>query len=166
MIDIERFNSRAPYKVTPSAFRGFYEFVTDFGVQYQIGFMEDDSIIRENAYQFVITNINNQVSPNDDNVRKTIIIMIDEFFLKNNMTLLYICETGDGKQAMRNRLFHYWFSLYDRFSEFTCLSSSVIDMDGVQNFATLIIRNDNPRLLNVINEFTETISLLNSKPQN
>lgn len=164
MIDIEKFNSRSPYKVVPTSTHGFYDFVTDFGVHYQIGFMIDDSIIHDNAYQFVITNINNRISPSDEKVRETIIVMIDEFFSLNNNTLLYICETGDGKQAMRNRLFHYWFSLYDRFREFTCLSSSVIDADGVQNYATLIIRNDNPKLVEIVSEFTETISLLNNKP--
>ena len=164
MIDLEKSNSRSPYKLLPSSTHGFYEFVTDFGVHYQIGFMFDCSIISENAYQFVITNINNKVSPNDDKVRETIMIMVDEFFKKNYNTLLYICETGDGKQAMRNRLFHYWFSLYDRFCEFTCLSSSIIDMDGVQNFATLIVRNDNPKLVDIVSEFSETISLLNNKP--
>ena len=165
MIDLERFNARSPYKAEPSDIDGFYEFVTDYGVQYQVGFMYDDSIIRENAYQFIITNVNNEASPNDDKVRQAVIIMIDEFFKAKDNILLYICETGDGKQAMRNRLFHYWFSLYENFSEFTCLSSSITDMDGVQNFATLIVRNDNKRLTEVIQEFTETIHLLSSKPE-
>lgn len=165
MIDIESFNQRSPYKVTPSCVSGFYEFTTDYDVQYQIGFMPDASIIQENAYQFVITNVNNRISPNDSKVKDTVITMIDEFFRKNNDTLLYICETGDGKQAMRNRLFHYWFSQYENSVNLVCLSSSVTDEEGVVNYATIIIRNDNPKLSEIISEYTETIKLSSSKPE-
>ena len=165
MIDIENFNQRSPYKVVASCISGFYEFTTDYDVQYQIGFMPDTSIIQENAYQFIITNVNNRVSPNDAKVKDTVITMIDEFFRKNNDTLLYICETGDGKQAMRNRLFHYWFSLYENSQNLICMSSSVTDEEGIVNYATIILRNDNPKLSEIIAEYTETIQLLNTKPE-
>lgn len=164
MIDLESYNSRSPYKATKSSDDGFYEFVTDYGVHYSIGFMFDDTIINHETYQFIIANVNNKISPNDDKVRIAVMVMIDEFFKKNNKTMLYICETGDGKQAMRNRLFQYWFSKYERKAEFTYLSSSIIDLEGVVNYATLIIRNDNPNLVEVITQFTETIQLLSNKP--
>ena len=164
MIDLDSYNSRSPYRAIKSSSDGFYEFVTDFGVHYSIGFMFDDSIINHEAYQFIIANVNNKISPNDDKVRIAVMIMIDEFFKKNNKTMLYICETGDGKQAMRNRLFQYWFSKYERRGEFTYLSSSITDMDGIVNYATLIVRNDNPELVEVITQFSETIQLLSNKP--
>ena len=65
---------------------------------------------------------------------------------------------------MRNRLFEYWFSSYSYRYLYTLLSSSVVDEEGVVNYATLIIRNDNPRLHQVINEFTESVSMLSQKP--
>lgn len=164
MIDILHFNSVAPYTITPSVPEGFYEFTTDFGVRYSIGFMPDDSIITSGAFQFIISNANHKASPNDDKVRKTVMCMIDEFFLNNNETLLYICETGDGKQSMRNRLFQYWFSQYDRKDDFTFLSSSITEADGTVNYATIIIQNTNPHLTEVISEFTETIKMFREKP--
>ena len=45
------------------------------------------------------------------------------------------------------------------------ISSSVMDMDGIINFATLILRNDNPFLSEIVTEFTESIQLLNQKPE-
>lgn len=164
MIDLLHFNSVSPYKALPSIPDGFYEFITDFGVRYSIGFMYDDSIITSGAYQFIISNVNNQASPNDDKVRQTIICMIDEFFCQNEDVLLYICETGDGKQAMRNRLFQYWFSKYDKKDDFTFLSSSVTEADGIVNYATIIIRSRSPRLTEVVTEFTETMRLFQEKP--
>lgn len=79
--------------------------------------------------------------------------------------MLYICETGDGKQAMRNRLFQYWYSHYERKQEFTFLSTSIKDEEGVINYATLIIRNDNPDYAAIVNEFALTINVLNEKPK-
>lgn len=165
MIDLQRFNRVSPYKASPSIPDGFYEFITDFGVRYSIGFMHDDSVITSGAYQFIISNVNHQASPNDDKVRKTIMCMIDEFFRQNEDVLLYICETGDGKQAMRNRLFQYWFSQYEKKEDFTFLSSSVTEEDGVVNYATIIIKSNSPRLTEVVTEFTETMRLFQEKPE-
>lgn len=78
--------------------------------------------------------------------------------------MLYICETGDGKQAMRNRLFQYWYSHYERKFEFTFLSVSVKDEEGVMNYATLVMRNDNPRYSDVLTDFGQSVQLLNDKP--
>ena len=164
MINLDRFNARSPYKVTPAETDGFYEFTTDYGVIYSVGFMPDDSIISKNTYQFIITNVNNKPSPQDEKVKEAVIILIDEFFSADNNVLLYICETGDGKQAMRNRLFQYWFSQYEKKEEFTFLSSSVIDDDGVVNYATIVVKNSNPYLSEAIKEFTDTIQLFSAKP--
>ena len=82
----------------------------------------------------------------------------------DNKTLLYICETGDEKQALRNRLFERWFSTYERKAQYTFVASSLKDDEGVENYAAIIVRNDNPELSAIIAEFTETISLLSTKP--
>lgn len=100
----------------------------------------------------------------DRKVRDTIVAVIDEFFNCNNATLLYICETSDNKQSMRSRLFEYWFSTYNRKSQFT-LSSSIADREGVINYATIILRNDNPDLSEIITEFSESIQALSQKPE-
>ena len=44
-------------------------------------------------------------SPSDAAVRETIICIIEEFFLSSPNIMLYICETGDERQAQRTRLF-------------------------------------------------------------
>ena len=38
------------------------------------------------------------------------------------------------------------------------------DEEGIENYTAIIVRNDNPELSAIIAEFTETISLLSSKP--
>lgn len=74
-------------------------------------------------FQLVIVNVDNMPSPRDRKLRETIVAIVEGFFSINNEAMLYICETGDGKQAMRNRLFQYWYSHYERKFEFTFLSA-------------------------------------------
>ena len=164
-LSLEHINEKSSYQVEPTDKDGFYQFFTDGGVHYFIGFMEDDVLFVKNSYQLIIANLNNHKSPRDSKVRDTIVSIVDEFFNRNNSTLLYICETGDDKQRMRSLLFEYWFSTYNRKALFTMMSSSIVDADGIVNFATIILRNDNPHLSEVITEFTESIQLLSQKPQ-
>lgn len=165
LLSLKRINENSSYPVETTGEDGFYQFFTDGGVHYSVGFMEDDILLSQNSYQLIIANINNHKSPRDHKVRDTIIAIVDEFSRNNNSTLLYICETGDSKQSMRSRLFEYWFSIYNRKALFTMISSSIVDEEGVVNFATIILRNDNPNLSEIIAEFTESIQLLSQKPE-
>jgi hypothetical protein len=165
LLSLKRINENSSYPVEIAGEDGFYQFFTDGGVHYSVGFMEDDILLSQNSYQLIIANINNHKSPRDRKVRDTIIAIVDEFFRNNNSTLLYICEIGDSRQSMRSRLFEYWFSTYKRKALFTMISSSIVDEEGVVNFATIILRNDNPNLSEIIAEFTESIQLLSQKPE-
>lgn len=164
-IDVDEINNKAPYKV-----RLIYDelnviFDTDFGVQYVAGFDRDDtSLPFTKTYQFSIVNVNNKKSPRDHKVRETIIAILENFFMQNNEVMLYICETGDGKQSMRNRLFGYWFNHYKESWNLLFMSASIYDIDGVKNYTAIIIRQDHPHLSEITNEFTETVKLLNDKP--
>ena len=162
---IENINKTAPYMVVPMADGMAFEFFTKHDIHYSVSFLYDDALIEEGAYQLVIANINNRKSPNDPSVKETVLAIVEEFFRANNAVMLYICETGDVKQVMRNRLFERWFSTFQRKTQFTCLSSSIVDEDGIINYATIIIRNDHPHLVQVLQEFSATIGLLGQKPE-
>ena len=73
--------------------------------------------------------------------------------------MLYLADTGDGKQAFRNNLFIRWFNLYEHRDNFIIKTAEGI-MDGEMNFLAIISRKDNPRLNMVIEQFDETISFL------
>lgn len=163
-LSLSEINLNSPYKVLPAKITGYYSFTTDSGVKYTVGFDPDDLIMSDDSYQLIIVNVNNMVSPRDAKVKDTIISIIEEFFNKNNATMLYICETSDGKQAMRSRLFEYWFSSYAMKIKYTFLSTAIKDTENNTNFATLITRNDNPRFSSVLVEFNDTIRILREKP--
>lgn len=163
-LSVESINNNSPYKVDYATNKAFVIFSTDYDVHYLVGFEYDDTSFGFDAYQLVVINSDNKKSPKDSKVRKTIIAIVEDFFSNNENVLLYICETGDSKQAMRSRLFQYWFSSYINKNLFTFVSASVTDEDGVVNHAAIILRSDNPMMPYIISEFSQTINLLNNKP--
>ena len=93
----------------------------------------------------------------------TILYLLESFFKVNNDILLYICETGDGKQAMRNRLFIRWFQQYSEHHLYY-LKTVEIQAEGMMNFAAIIVRYDNPRINEIIQEFDMITNTLGDKP--
>ena len=162
-LSLDSINHKAEYKVEPSGRKDYCSFWTDFGVQYLVGFDEDNSSLVMTSYQLVIVNVNNKKSPLDPKVRDTIIAIVEDFFLENNEVILYICETGDGKQSFRDKLFERWVLHYHGTLPVSRYSATVMD-EGIVNFATIILRNDHPNYQGVVRDFTETTTLLNSKP--
>jgi len=163
-LSIDRINKAAPYNVEAMEKDGFYQFVTDYGVRYSIGFDLTEGLLSHEVYQFIITNVNNRKSLRDHKLRDTIMAIIYEFFEANNTVMLYICETGDNKQSMRSRLFEYWWATSPRKSDFTMVSANIRDAEGVRNYASIILRLDNPDAKDIVAEFTETVQLLSQKP--
>lgn len=164
-LSLQRINAHSPYEVSCDNHWGVYKFVSDYGVSFGVSFDLDLTMTSGEAYQFSIINYESKPSPRDEKVRATVMSIVEEFFIQNNAALLYICETGDGKQKMRSRLFYYWFEAYKNHSDFLILPMTVEEEDGVQNFAALIIRRDNPNFNDVVTEFVSTINMLNDKPQ-
>ena len=157
-------NSKSPYYVDMVSSYGPFVFTSDNGVELAVDFVDDDLITSADSYQLVISNVNNRQSPRDKKVQDTVFSIVEEFFEKNQAALLYICETGDGKQMARYRLFRYWFDMFEYSKKYTSLSTSLTDEEGVMNAATVFIRNDNPYLPQIVSEFNETAMLLRQKP--
>ena len=161
-LNLETLNLKAPYLVECQN-ESDYTFKTDFGVNCIVSFMDDYAIWQEGAYQFIIGNENNTSSPNDYKLRDTIICIIEAFFEANPDILLYVCETGDGKEAFRNRLFMRWMNEYIGKESFI-VDHFEIKAEGVTNFAAIIIQRSNPDAVAIINEFHEYLEVLR-KPE-
>ena len=97
-------------------------------------------------------------------MRDTVMLIIENFFNMNEAALLYICESGDGKQYMRSRLFEYWFSSYQMKDKFILIPVSIEDMEGIENLAALIIRKDNPNIIDIVADFSNTVAMFRVKP--
>ena len=154
-------NSHSPYEVRQNPHDvNSYLFKTDANVEYVISFVENNSIVPSGTYEFGINNPKHNKSPLDPKLRNTIFAIVEEFFdVNGDEAMLYLADTGDGKQAFRNNLFIRWFNLYEHRDNFIIKTAEGI-MDGEMNFLAIISRKDNPRLNMVIEQFEETISFL------
>lgn len=57
-----------------------------------------------------------------------------------------------------------WKNDYSLIGAKETIQSQLLCIMPGTNYATYIVRNDNPRLVEVITEFTTTVSMLNQKP--
>lgn len=162
-LSLESINRRSPYQVAKQD-ENTFSFVSENHIRFFISFEKDEILRVGESYQLGISNPKGAKSPRDPKIRATILAIVREFFQKNQAGLLYICETGDGMQKMRNRLFRYWFSIYEESDEYYFLPMGVYDEEDNENYAALIIRYDNPLFQEIVREFTTTINLLNMKP--
>ena len=162
-LSLESINSASPYLVTKQTESDFL-FETEYGVEYKVGFMEDTSIWDEGAYQFYIINFNGKSSPRDTKVKDTILSLIDAFFDSNPQILLYICETGDDKQAARNRLFTKWLNEPKCVERYFYKNACIIS-EGVDNYFAIVVQRINPELEIIAKQFEEYASLMSEKPE-
>lgn len=162
-LNINRLNAKTPYSVW-SMREGEYFFKTDFDVLYRIRIEEDQTIWQEGAYEFSIINENKKSSPNDKKVRDTILYIIEEFFECNPDILLYQCETGDNRQAVRDRLFIKWFKEYMGNEKYYIKISTIIAED-IENYTAIIVQKSNPNLENIILDFDNFVGFFQDKPQ-
>ena len=159
-LNIETINRKAPYPVVQiEGLPHLYYFHTDHGVDYEISIKANDMFIPSGAYTLDIRNIYNQPSPGDDKLRLTLLALIEEFFRCNNDVMLYVTETKDEKQAVRNRLFVRWFNKYELHHQYV-IRIAQGKMDGQMNFMAIILRKDNLKLQMAIEEFEETVRFL------
>ena len=97
-------------------------------------------------------------------MRETVFCIIEEFFAQNPEIFLYQCETGDNRQAMRDRLFLRWFSEYEHSDHYYIKVAEII-AEKVSNFAAVIVQKNNPELERIINDFDNFVGFFQQKPQ-
>lgn len=162
-LNLNRLNIRSPYSVWQVR-DGSYGFKTKHDVLYRVVFSPDQTIWENGAYEFGILNENRKASPNDKHLRETIFCIIEEFFKANPEILLYQCETGDNRQAMRDRLFLRWFSEYEHSGLYYIKVAEII-AEGVSNFAAVIVQRSNPNFEAIMNDFDNFVGLFKQKPE-
>ena len=110
-LSVNAINQRAPYKVEQTGDDSFL-FETKHGVVYSVGFLQDISFYGEGVYQFYLINMSGRTIGADENISETVRVIIEEFFSHKEAVMLYICDTSDGRQTYRDRLFRIWFNTY------------------------------------------------------
>ena len=159
-LSLTSINSKAPLEVTFTT-SGTFAFGTETA-KYIVGFVEDQTIMDSGVYQFFIENVDGCKNTLSTKVYQTIVVIIEEFFRENDSAMLYICDTSDGKQSARDRLFSMWFHSYERHFNYT-LSRVSIQIDGIYYYASLLISNSNPSYAEVLSAFKDFTNGLSEK---
>ena len=156
ILDVNIINQLAPYGVRLE--EGQYRFHTDYDIAYIVDFEREDLFDEVPAYWFGIVNRSHLPSPNDPKVRATIICIIEEFFHKNPDILLYMCDSADDQQAMRNRLFIRWFNGYDQQKLYAIETAMILD-ENIETYVAIIIQRSNPHLDSILEQFHKQIEM-------
>lgn len=143
IFSLSELNKKSPYLLESSGMYSF-SFITAQGKKYEIGFIQDLMISDEGVYQFFITTEDQFKTILDANIRQTVLVVIEEFFKNEGAVLDYICATEDHRQASRDRMFHQWYANSLEKEQYHLRSMSV-EIDDTEYFASVIMRNDNPR---------------------
>lgn len=139
-----------------------YAFVTKIGIAYEIKFKPSDYInlfdaeVSKYIFEFIIKVAINETGKNpplDVNISETIAAIFAEFLLKHdNNIALYICDSSDGRQDLRERKFDEWYHKYQDVT-FTKMNEAIRDSKGNLYFITVILQQKNPRRLEIIDAF-------------
>lgn len=141
-LSAEQINLHSPYKVERIAENSFI-FKSNYGVIFNVGFADDYMLMNEGAYQLFISNVDGKSSPNDPLVKETIATIVKEFFNIEPAVVLYICDTSDDRQRVRDRLFVRWFKDLADTDEYTLINEEV-NIDNTIYYGSLLMRNDHP----------------------
>ncbi len=140
---LSELNRKSPYLLESSG-GGSFTFVTEQGKKYEIGFIQDLMISDEGVYQFFISTEDKFKTVLDRKIQQTVLVVIEDFFKNEGVALDYICATEDHRQASGERMFQQWFET-SMGKEQYCFRGMSIDIDGVDYFASVIMRKDSPR---------------------
>ena len=160
---LKRILEKAPYDIVLSG--NDFMLQTDLGIRYTVSFNKEDIVLGGcDTYQLIIRKMEEAKSRHDPKVEATILAIIHEFFRSNLEILLYLCDTSDGREAYRNRLFLTWFDHYAENHLFT-IRQAHAEIEGEGLFFCIIIDNRNPKLKDIVDDFEAKSALLTeSKP--
>lgn len=161
---LKRILERSPYDLTLS--EDSFLFQIDLGVSYSISFNKEDIELGGcDTYQLIIRKLEEKRSRHDPKVEATILAIIDEFFQSNTEVMLYLCDTSDGREESRNKLFTLWFERYTEKDRFT-IRKAHTNIEGEGLFFCIVVDNRNPNLKAIIEDFDEKAEMLTgNKPQ-
>lgn len=159
-LDVSRINVNSPYKVW--AENGVIRFETSYGIHYSVDFDPEDNPLYK-AYWLNLVNESHKPSPNDYQIPRTLICIVEEFFRQNPDILLYLCSTDNDQQAQRSRLFLRWFNGYEQQQKYVIKTGDVpsITPEGLptKEYMALIVQRNHPQLQAIIDLFDEEIAM-------
>ncbi|MBO0938916.1 hypothetical protein J2I47_20355 [Fibrella sp. HMF5335] len=144
-----------------------YLFTTDVGIVYNVTFTPTPYLFGAQApfsqHTFELSlliglNPTEQQPPFNRLTARTLAAIFKDFYVRSDETVtLYICASSDGRQLLRQRLFHRWFDYFDR-DDYTKIDGGVRDSAGLVYPMSLIFKRTNPYASQIAAEFVKIIN--------
>lgn len=144
-----------------------YAFETNGQIEYEVIFRPtpylfgNTSLYADFVYELVIrvarNNSSKQSPPFDPLVAPTIAEIFTDFYIKAPLTIaIYICDSSDNRQFVRQAKFNRWFEYFDK-DDFTKLDDVIRDSEGNRYPVSLILKYNNPHRKSIFLAFLELI---------
>lgn len=149
-----------PYNVTISD-NSTYQFITEGGILYVAYFICCSHYAPELTNTFMFNFENEGAARTIDlRVRETIVYIIDEFFKNNQNSIIYICDSLDGRELARKRLFDQWYITYKQDRNYI-LREEISEKGEHYNLcASLLFHSSNPDKAGLLRSFNELKHML------
>ena len=149
-----------------------YYFLTSIDVVYQIEFksfpylFDKSEPFSSDTFELIISIYFNPspILPGlDPNIGPTLAEIFDDFYFRSSHSItIYICDTSDGREFARMRIFNYWFYRFHKNIYFKA-EAFLLDKDGEEAPVSIIIRRDNPYKYQILEAFEKLTDGYNQK---
>jgi hypothetical protein len=164
-------SSKGLYKVTFHELDNIYSFKTKNDIHYEVGFSsamsyfggDDAKEYLGSIYNMSLFKKSTQREPFDAEVRNTVDVILQHFFLDIQKSLLYVCDTLDKKEYKRLMKFNKWYFDSRYKDNVAKMDESVTDQDGITYYSTLLFHNQNPYRLQLYQAHLDFIDSLRNK---
>lgn len=103
LISLSAANAKPHYKIDSDQSRSFF-FVTEKQCPYHVAIIEDPLFYEHGIYQYYLDT--DVYAESDGYVYEVVVALMEGFVKSNAKGLLYVCDSIDGRQTVRNCLFN------------------------------------------------------------
>ena len=92
-----------------------YTFISRDGIKYRVFFspLQEFYPLLPNTYSFSIEPEDRRPHPLDRRIAVTVVSILERFFENDENAMIMICDTLDGKERKRRKLFDRWFKMFN-----------------------------------------------------
>lgn len=149
-------NSQLPYPLAKKE-EDTYFFKTSSGVEYTAYFIEFHRFSNTNILYNFSFDVIGKTANYYERISTTITQILKDFFVSNENSMIFVCDTSDNQESARLRLFERWFR-HSKSDDYLLKLDRSEPQPNYNLFASLIIRKENTMIEAVVNLFDQYIN--------
>lgn len=155
----EASNSLHPYPLHKDE-NDIYSFTTDEGIEYNIVFIEMSIYAEElwGVYQFNIERNQDVAHKIDNRIYQTVVYILEKFFHDApDDAILMVCDSSDGKQQKRRKLFDRWYFNSQHKDDIDVFNAEYHDYNNEKVYTSLYLSKHTPRYSTIVEAYLQLV---------